>query len=540
MPLHVRSVVVVIACLLPRCACEEELVESAPLMAVSPTELDFGVVTVGVEEVAVVQVGNRGSGVLSVDIVVEGDVDFGVQPRTLRVPQGTRQELVVSLGATAEGPRAATIILTSNDADNAVVRVPLRAVGGPPAFAVLPSPIDVGIVNQGQPRTTAFALQSIGMSPVDVLSVAFIDGVGFVASAALPRRLLPQEELGGALVLDVTDDVIARADGQYRVQDTMLVTTSIGVTSVPVLATVNRAPVAIAVEQRTRRSRVKASVQVPLTLDGSESFDPDEGPLAYQWRLIERPSSSSSALVPNADATLTRITMDVIGRYVVELTVTDELGAADVALVELLPRDLTLELTWSADASAACQSLSTDDCAALDDNERQQRCCGQSDLDLHVVAPDGNVGDYGRCPVACANAADCTEVGDEHLDCRSSGLDCSFANRAPEWFAAGRVDDPRLDVDDVRGAGPEIISVDEPVDGSYRLYAHYCLDRIDEPVVATLRIYEEGVLTEVIGPQRLVENDLWTTAVLVRSQGAWSVVAAPDVVDAAPTGLCAQ
>src|SRR5690606_810391 len=103
-------------------------------------------------------------------------------------------------------------------------------------------------------------------------------------------------------------------------------------------------------------------------------------------------------------------------------------------------------------------------------------CCGQNDLDLHLVRPEGTAGDYGSCPAECTVTTTpdgglpttenrCYEDAELYVDsCRHEGSDCSFANRYPEWFEAGRDDDPRLDLDDVRGFGPEVITLNEAQD----------------------------------------------------------------------------
>ena len=46
-----------------------------------------------------------------------------------------------------------------------------------------------------------------------------------------------------------------------------------------------------------------------------------------------------------------------------------------------------------------------------------------------------------------------------------------------------RVRRGQLRADDVRGEGPEVISLNEPGDGTYRVLVHYCLDRILEPLL---------------------------------------------------------
>ena len=75
---------------------------------------------------------------------------------------------------------------------------------------------------------------------------------------------------------------------------------------------------------------IAAVVGVALTLNGSASADPDTGPapLTYHWRFVSVPAGSglSNAQIADADAAQPRFTPDVVGPYVLELTVSD--GAA--------------------------------------------------------------------------------------------------------------------------------------------------------------------------------------------------------------------
>ncbi|MEO0442765.1 MAG: PKD domain-containing protein [Pseudomonadota bacterium] len=59
-----------------------------------------------------------------------------------------------------------------------------------------------------------------------------------------------------------------------------------------------------------------------LTLDGSGSTDADGDPLSYSWSLIAQPSDSS-ALLDSAQAVNPSFTVDVEGRYTVQLIVND-------------------------------------------------------------------------------------------------------------------------------------------------------------------------------------------------------------------------
>ncbi|MGO3694036.1 PKD domain-containing protein [Marinobacter sp.] len=71
------------------------------------------------------------------------------------------------------------------------------------------------------------------------------------------------------------------------------------------------------------------SIAQTVTLDGSQSTDPDDNELTYQWTLVDRPNGSSAELTnPNNENAY--FTTDVPGPYIAELRVTDSHGAASV------------------------------------------------------------------------------------------------------------------------------------------------------------------------------------------------------------------
>jgi hypothetical protein len=192
----------------------------------------------------------------------------------------------------------------------------------------------------------------------------------------------------------------------------------------------------------------------------------------------------------------------------------------------------------------------------MSSQERRTKCCGQSDLDIHLIEPQGTLGDYGQCPVGCViqetneegnpGLVDlCSESIDEHADsCRQTGSDCAYANRYPEWGVVGRVDDPKLDVDDIRGEGPEVMTLNTPQPGTYQVVVHYCTDRIGEPTWAQIKVYVKGDLQYEAGPVLLdAQGTAWAAAYLVRigtpEDGAWSFTAAPTpYLSNVPSDLC--
>ena len=75
--------------------------------------------------------------------------------------------------------------------------------------------------------------------------------------------------------------------------------------------------------------------------------------------------------------------------------------------------------------------------------------------------------------------------------------DCYFSNKTPQWFDNAAVADgsnPRLDIDDTHGLGPENINIDAPEPGTYRIAIHYWADYDDHsPTRNTVRVYLNGL-----------------------------------------------
>jgi hypothetical protein len=519
------------------------LAELSPNIDVDPREVDLGAVVTAVDHTFVVTVGNRGSGALSIaDVSVDpDDAGFTVSAAPTQVVAGGAEEIALRFRIEAPGTAAADLVIRSNDEDEGTLRVPLQAEGGQARLFVSPNPVSFGRVNEGAGSAGTLSVANDGLDALAITDVAFVDDVGFVADrSGLADVLLPGE--AGQVVISLAPNAaMVAAAGGAELVDRLRFQTSVGDEDVTVTANVNLAPVAVAVERDSRRSNIRVGVGDIVFVDGSDTTDPEGDAISYFWSVPTRPEGSITAVIGQGQA-LTRVTPDVIGAYVVRLRATDALGAFSEADLLMNPRDLALALRWAPAPDAPCRAFSAEQCAAFTESERRARCCGQSDLDLHLIAPGGVLGDTGSCPASCEDVAFCFEESDAHVDtCRQTGLDCSFANRRPEWGAIGRDDDPSLDIDDVAGAGPEIITLDNPADGSYRVVVHYCQDRIGEATDARLTVFDQGVVIFETPQQRIAEGQAWLSAVLVRENGGWQVISQPGVFEVdVPADLCTR
>ena len=139
-------------------------------------------------------------------------------------------------------------------------------------------------------------------------------------SAAILSESVNADDSGGSQVFFEAD-----VSGDYAIQ--LVVTDSLGLASEPaivVVSTHNSAPVADAgADQHFDNEGIL------IQLDGSQSFDPDGDPITYAWTITSRPPFSAATLSNPNDARPTFVA-DMLGTYIIELVVTDDLGTISV------------------------------------------------------------------------------------------------------------------------------------------------------------------------------------------------------------------
>ncbi len=224
-----------------------------------------------------------------------------------------------------------------------------------------------------------------------------------------------------------------------------------------------------------------------VALDGSESFDPSElYPLEYDWTLIAVPPFSNEARLTDPSGERTDLYMDAAGDYVAQLVVYNSAGipsAPAMCPVFAMPADaIHVELTWDTPSA---------------------------DLDLHLIENDGELFEVPS--------------------------DCTWCNRTPDWGSPSGNDDPRLDLDDLGGFGPENINVFEPEDGRYHVKVHYYDDNGDFAVQASVKVWLNGAV-EWTGSKVMTRNQVWDVGQINWPESTFAPDPAP--LRDAPTRTC--
>jgi hypothetical protein len=229
-----------------------------------------------------------------------------------------------------------------------------------------------------------------------------------------------------------------------------------------------------------------------FTFTGDAS-DPDGDRIVRTtWRLQDKPVGSTSRPNPS-NALETEIFADVQGIYIMELEVQDERGAVGRCTTRLETNSqdqFRIEMVWNVGAEG-----------------------DRSDLDLHLLKMPGSRwfsnGERGE-DCYWQNCRICTEpynLAPELYEqrCRQQIANLnSDPNRSPQprltWFDPLNDDDPRLDLDDTEGAGPENLNIKGPLDGTYRLGVHYWDPQGFGNSTVSVKVYCLGQLVKEFEP----------------------------------------
>ncbi|MCB9547074.1 MAG: choice-of-anchor D domain-containing protein [Myxococcales bacterium] len=506
---------------------------------VAPRTIDFGRVGAGTEATETVRVSNIGSSVLLIeDIVVNGSPDFTVRVNGVDLAQDasiladpdqdgqpglsddTSFELQVVYAPQVDGPDAGQIVIFSTDPQRPQETVELTANGASPCIRVQPETLEFPAALTGRTESRPVAIESCGGQPLEITAVYLRDDSSPVYTVdegsvpdlptQLPAFVMDEAPPTRQIVVDFTPEDTAAYGGTLIIESNDPLRPVI---EVPIVGrgTLNDCPVA-AVGQDTFNVLPLDIIE----LDGSPSTDadgPDGAPVFYEWTVIERPDGSTAQPVERiqdprrpADSGVPDNTgtpgafffVDLAGRYVISLRVRDNLDLwapsescpQPDALITIDARpneDIHVQMVWDTPG------------------DRDQTDGDGSDVDLHMLHPRGR--SWAQAP-----------------------LDCYYANGNPDWGPAGAAGNPSLDIDDVNGAGPENINLDEPEDtsalgGQYRVgIDYYRAENFGSggtfgPSEVTVRIFLGGVLAGEWSRVMQSTHHFWEVASIIWTAG---------------------
>jgi hypothetical protein len=224
---------------------------------------------------------------------------------------------------------------------------------------------------------------------------------------------------------------------------------------------------------------------VPLvSINFTGDAEDDGNVVSWQWQLISQPTGSAAPPPNPATSPTVSFTPDIVGEYRMRLTVIDDDGMSGTCefSVFALGEGLRVEIFWNPPETSP-------------DN---------SDVDLHLLHPSAAAWFDGQ------------------HDCYYGNCNTS-SGYALHWDVPSyQGDDPRLDIDDTNGHGPENINIDDPVVGhNYKVGVHYFGDHGYGPSSIYVKIYC-GIVSinpvYEIGPMVLYgngdswSNDFWKVA----------------------------
>ena len=457
--------------------------------------LDFGDAFIGNPVRGRVVVRNPGRGLLLLSsVTVESeDSNFRVLDTSANAvragdPSGSVVEL--EFAPRFQGTMLATLVIRSNASNlppgQDAVRVQLRANATElpaPRFVLNPDECSFGDVSPRLVSTCTVTMSNLGSAPLTVLTIAPTPATPAVYTLELPALPL---ELGPAASSTLVVTYAPTEPGIY-LGDVVFSTTDPGAATA--LLNLNGSsnmptPVAVARGESVNGMPVGDTTIIARPLDDVVITGIDSRPgyldgrvVSWTWELISRPETSTVVLTTPFDAStafsfnssgVERRGLDVVGTFVVGLTVVDDQGMGSInrarVTISTSPSDaLHVQLTWE-DSS--------------------------SDIDLHLVRDPGPIFDmYNDC---------------YYLNCQAGQADLGWG--APDQ-------NPHLDIDDVDGFGPENTTIRAPAAGHYDIGIHYYAPHgapLDIP--CTVKVYVHGVLRAEYRRHLYACNAYWTVA----------------------------
>jgi len=492
--------------ILAGCTGQEHNIEQlVPIMAISPGAISFGDVGLYDENVPqVVTVSNAGLAKLKLTGELQGSSAFTLDaPIDFDIGAGDDATIPITFTPDTFKSYEGTLVLHSNDDDHEDATIPITGKSVDKPYP------DIDILVGGEPSRTAelpelqpggvgrfrFDIANLGAAPLTLGAISGLDSpddddryyfdTGLDVSGT---TIEPQSSTTVVVNYDPASTKgsnrllhIPSNDPDEGDMTVLLLGNGGGDWPLPIAVCSVPDPVLLSGPQYTH-------------IDGSLSTDPSGfEPLKYKWTVTGRPDGSDTSFPLDPDDTSSiDLYTDLAGDWEVQLVVTNQLGTkSEPAICPFLakPADaIHVELTWDTPSS---------------------------DLDLHL-----------------------TEGGYDIFD---KPEDCFYCNKTPSWGESTSDDDPRLDIDDLGGYGPENINVYQPVDGDYTVEVHFFAEHGDKTSVAHVKVWLEGAQVWD-GVQALTRNDVWPVGTIhfhddqSPADATFLPNVNPDIVQGGPSG----
>lgn len=154
---------------------------AAPKIAVAPTSLDFGNVTVGASSPKTFAISNTGNATLTGTVAraTGTSAEYAIAPAAFSVAAGTSQTITVTYAPVDATTDAGSVVVSSNDTTSPTVSVGLSGAGvtaPTPAIAVSPTSLGFGTVILGGSASLAAEVRNTGTATLDVTGIALCAG----------------------------------------------------------------------------------------------------------------------------------------------------------------------------------------------------------------------------------------------------------------------------------------------------------------------------------------------------------------------------
>jgi hypothetical protein len=214
-----------------------------------------------------------------------------------------------------------------------------------------------------------------------------------------------------------------------------------------------------------------------VSLDAAR-IDPEGTLRECHWQ-VQCPVGGACSGPVDPDACQTTLYLDVSGDYTITVTIVDDRGEFTCTWVLHARREgLRVELSWDGEPF--------------------------NDVDLHLHR-GGASGWFGPDDCYFANCSAGSSIDWGYPETTLDECPEPPAGSSWDFDSRGSCPNPRLDIDDVEGFGPENINIDAPRPGDeLRVMVHYWDGLL--PATPTVRIYCGGALASELGPAT-IEND---------------------------------